>query len=76
MELPTNLHQPGGMSDRELLAAADLACQQQVWDRCINTSERTKSEIDYSQRYPTPLREHGGQARAQRSTSIRPMCTA
>ncbi|PRD66864.1 lytic transglycosylase domain-containing protein [Malikia granosa] len=53
----TNLHQRGGMNDRELLAAADLACQQQVWDRCINTSERTKSEIDYSQRFPTPHRE-------------------
>lgn len=53
----TNLHQRGGMSDRELLAAAELACQQQVWDRCINTSERTKSEVDYSQRFPTPHRE-------------------
>ncbi len=53
----TNLHQRGGMGDRELLAAADLACQQQVWDRCINTSERTKDEIDYSQRFPTPHRE-------------------
>ena len=53
----TNLHQRGGMSDRELLAAADLACEQQVWDRCINTSERTKAEIDFSQRFPTPYRE-------------------
>ena len=53
----TNLHQRGGMNDRELLAAADLACQQQVWDRCINTSERTRNEIDYSQRFPTPHRE-------------------
>ena len=53
----TNLHQRGGMNDRELLAAAELACQQQVWDRCINTSERTKAEIDYSQRFPTPHRE-------------------
>jgi soluble lytic murein transglycosylase len=53
----TNLHTPGGMNDRELLAAADLACQRQVWDRCINTSERTKSLIDFSQRFPMPLRE-------------------
>jgi soluble lytic murein transglycosylase len=37
----TNLHTPGGMGERELLAAAALACEQQVWDRCINTSERT-----------------------------------
>jgi soluble lytic murein transglycosylase len=31
------------MNDRELLAAADFACQREVWDRCINTSERTKT---------------------------------
>jgi len=53
----TNLHTPGGMTDRDLLAAADLACQHQVWDRCINTSERTTSEADHQQRYPTPHRE-------------------
>lgn len=53
----TNLHPPGGMNDRELLAAADLACQRQVWDRCINTSERTKDIIDFEQRFPMPLRE-------------------
>ena len=53
----TNLHSPGGMSDRELLAAADLACQRQVWDRCINTSDRTKEVIDFDQRFPMPLRD-------------------
>jgi soluble lytic murein transglycosylase len=53
----TNLHTPGGMSDRELLAAADLACSKQVWDRCINTSERTKLAIDFDQRFPMPLKE-------------------
>ena len=53
----TNLHTPGGMNDRELLAAADLACQRQVWDRCINTSDRTKETIDFDQRFPMPLRE-------------------
>ena len=53
----TNLHTPGGMNDRELLAAADFACQRQVWDRCINTSDRTKGTIDFGQRFPMPLRE-------------------
>ena len=53
----TNLHTPGGMNDRELLAAADFACQRQVWDRCINTSERTKGTIDFEQRFPMPLRD-------------------
>ncbi|MDP9045344.1 MAG: transglycosylase SLT domain-containing protein [Pseudomonadota bacterium] len=45
-----------GMGDRELLAAAQLACDHQVWDRCINTSDRTQAEIDLTQRFPTPLR--------------------
>ncbi|MCM2348067.1 lytic transglycosylase domain-containing protein [Acidovorax soli] len=52
----TNLHTPGGMADRELLAAADFACQREVWDRCINTSERTKAVTDAAQRFPTPFR--------------------
>ncbi|GDX58045.1 transglycosylase [Comamonadaceae bacterium] len=52
-----NLHQRGGMSDRELLAAADLACEREVWDRCINTSERTRGVFDFEQRYPMPHRE-------------------
>ena len=43
-----------GMSDRELLAAAQLACEREVWDRCINTSERTKTVIDFEQRFPMP----------------------
>jgi len=51
----TNLHTPGGMNDRELLAAADFACSRQVWDRCINTSERTKGFIDTDQRFPMPF---------------------
>ncbi|MCY7370417.1 MAG: lytic transglycosylase domain-containing protein [Polaromonas sp.] len=53
----TNLHQPGGMAERDLLAAAQFACDRQIWDRCINTSERTKTEIDFDQRFPMPFRE-------------------
>jgi soluble lytic murein transglycosylase len=53
----TNLHTPGGMSERELLAAADFSCSKQVWDRCINTSDRTKTQIDFDQRFPMPLKE-------------------
>jgi soluble lytic murein transglycosylase len=40
-----------------LLAAAQLACDRQIWDRCISTSDRTRSEIDVLQRFPTPFRE-------------------
>lgn len=46
-----------GMNDRELLAAAQWACQRSVWDRCINTSERTRAEVDLNQRYPLVHRE-------------------
>ena len=53
----TNLHTPGGMGDRELYAAADLACQRQVWDRCINTSERTRTFMDFRQRFPMPFQQ-------------------
>ena len=52
-----NLAKTGGMNDRELLAAAQFACDRQIWDRCINTSERTKNVIDLEQRFPTPFRE-------------------
>ncbi len=46
-----------GMEDRELLAAAELACEREVWDRCINTSDRTRAEIDMEQRFPMPFRQ-------------------
>jgi soluble lytic murein transglycosylase len=39
-----------------LLAAAQLACDREVWDRCINTSDRTRGEVDLAQRFPTPFR--------------------
>lgn len=45
-----------GMNDRALLAAAQLACDREVWDRCINTSDRTRTEINMAQRFPMPFR--------------------
>ena len=45
-----------GMSDRELMAAAQWACDMSDWQLCINTSERTRVEIDIAQRYPMPFR--------------------
>ncbi|MDT8993009.1 transglycosylase SLT domain-containing protein [Curvibacter sp. APW13] len=50
------LHTKGGMDDRGLLAAAEYACSQEVWDRCINSSERTRSAIDWETRFPMPYR--------------------
>ncbi len=52
----TNLHDAGGMRERELLAAAALACEAELWDRCINTSLRTPTLQDHAQRFPTPHR--------------------
>jgi len=48
---------PGGLSDRELLAASEEACRREIWDRCINSSDRTRHEIDLTQRYPTPYKQ-------------------
>ena len=45
-----------GMSDRELLAAAQTACNLADWQLCINTSERTRQEVDVRQRYPQPFK--------------------
>jgi soluble lytic murein transglycosylase len=52
------------MGDRELLAAAQMACEREVWDRCISTSERMREGVDLSQRFPTPHRDTIG-ARAR-----------
>lgn len=46
-----------GMSDRELLAAAEYAKQIQLYDRAVNTADRTKAEHDFTLRFPTPYRE-------------------
>ena len=53
----TNLHQKGGMGERDLLAASQFACDRQIWDRCINTSERTSTVMDFDQRFPMPFRD-------------------
>ena len=45
------------MDDRELLAAAQLACKAADWQLCINTSERTREQVDVRQRYPLPYAE-------------------
>ncbi|PKO83166.1 MAG: lytic transglycosylase, partial [Betaproteobacteria bacterium HGW-Betaproteobacteria-11] len=44
-----------GMSDRQLLASADLARRNEVWDRAIASAERTRLEHDFSLRYLAPF---------------------
>ena len=61
-----SLHTKGGMDDRSLLAAAELACHAEVWDRCINTSDRSRALIDMEQRFPMPFKA----AVLARATSI------
>jgi soluble lytic murein transglycosylase len=46
-----------GMSDRQLLAAALLASNNNVYDRAISAADRTVSQHDYSMRYLAPYRE-------------------
>ena len=44
-----------GMNDRQLLAAAEVARQEQIFDRVVNTSLQTKTEIDFKQRFIAPF---------------------
>ncbi|WP_459616082.1 lytic transglycosylase domain-containing protein [Bordetella sp. 2513F-2] len=44
-----------GMSDRQLLAAAELARAEGIYDRVVNTSELTRNEFDFTQRYIAPF---------------------
>ncbi len=46
-----------GFDDRKLLAAAEYARSRGVYDRMIATSERTREEHDFAQRFPVPHRE-------------------
>jgi soluble lytic murein transglycosylase len=42
------------MTERQLLAAAEFARRNNVLDRMVNTSDRTKTEFDFTQRFPSP----------------------
>ncbi|MSQ18588.1 MAG: hypothetical protein EXR39_03275 [Betaproteobacteria bacterium] len=46
-----------GMNDRSIRAAAQVACDAEIWTLCMTTSERTRNEIDMAQRFPTPYRQ-------------------
>jgi len=45
------------LSEREHLAAAELARQNNLLDRMVNTSDRTRTEVDFAQRFPSPHRD-------------------
>jgi soluble lytic murein transglycosylase len=44
-----------GMTDRQLLAAAELARRESIYDRVVATSVRTKNEVDFTQRFVAPF---------------------
>ncbi|MFZ9195909.1 MAG: transglycosylase SLT domain-containing protein [Burkholderiales bacterium] len=46
-----------GMTDRQLLAAAEVARRNAVYDRAINTADRTVFEHDFAMRYLAPYRD-------------------
>lgn len=45
------------MNERQLLAAAEFARQKNALDRMVNTSDRTKVEVDFTQRFPSPFQD-------------------
>lgn len=45
------------MSEQQLLAAAEFARQNNVLDRMVNSSDRTKTIFDFDQRFPAPHKE-------------------
>ena len=55
-----------GMDDKQLLAAAEFARQNEMFDRAINTADKTQVLHDFSVRYLAPYRAAlGDHARAQ-----------
>lgn len=46
-----------GLDDRQLLAAAEVARRNAVYDRAINTADRTVFEHDFGLRYLAPYRD-------------------
>ena len=46
------------MSDRELLAASELAKRAGIYDRAIAAADRTREEHDFTLRYLSPFSEH------------------
>jgi soluble lytic murein transglycosylase len=45
------------MNERQHLAAAEFARQSNVLDRMVHTSDRTRIEVDFTQRFPAPFND-------------------
>ncbi len=46
-----------GLDDKQLLAAAEFARRNELYDRAINTADRTRELHDFSMRYLAPYRD-------------------
>jgi soluble lytic murein transglycosylase len=46
-----------GMTDRQLLAAAQYAKSIELYDRVVNTADRTQQEHDFTLRYAAPFKD-------------------
>jgi len=46
-----------GLTDKQLIAVAEYAKRINLYDRAVNTADRTKVEHDFSLRYPTPFKD-------------------
>ena len=46
-----------GMVDKDLIIAAEIARRHEIWDRAINTADRTVALHDFSLRYLAPHRD-------------------
>lgn len=46
-----------GMSDRQLITAAEIAKRNELWDRAINTADRTIAQHDFGLRYLAPYHQ-------------------
>ena len=45
------------MNERQYLAAAEYARRKNVLDRMVSTSDRTRKEVDFTQRFPSPFHD-------------------
>ncbi|MCU0804673.1 MAG: lytic transglycosylase domain-containing protein [Burkholderiales bacterium] len=46
-----------GLDDKQLIAAAEVARRNELWDRAINTADRTQGVHDFGLRFLAPYRE-------------------
>ncbi len=55
------VHAVAGLDDRLLHAAAELAREEHLYDRVVNTSLLTRDEIDFTQRFIAPFEDRVAQ---------------